>query len=605
MSLFFLHLGQPNKDMNFKNYYNELKRRNVIKACLAYLVASWIVIQVISSVLPLIGAPAYIGKLILILLIIAFPFWLIFSWVYEITPDGIKRTVSVKPEESITPETSNRLNKLIIGGLAIAILLLLYNMYKGPEATLSETEKVAESPVENDKSIAVLAFADMSPEKDQEYFSDGISEEILNLLAKIPDLKVVSRTSSFSYKGKEQNIKKIGEELQVGHVLEGSIRKSGNTFRITTQLINVSNGLHVWSETYDRDITDIFKIQDEIASKVTQQLKVTLLGDVLTTKTVNTDAYNLFLQAKQLREQNSLESSKNALKLIKESIAIDSTYAPAWALLSNVIYDASFRHVIISFDKGLIEGKQAAKKAVSLDPNYVNGYVQLAVFESYSWNFEVENELLEKAMLLDPHNPEVIKAKSNSALNFGHKDLAIELQKKTIELDPLNTLHYFNLGLYYWMNKDYAKAEANLNKYLLLSPNSSFGNNMMGQVLINMGHSEKALEFIEKDTDPFWNLYRKCMAFYAMGKTQEANALLKQFVADWGHDSWPNIAHLYAFRGEKDNAFKWLELAYDNKDASVLEILNYPEMENLWGDPRWNKFINKLGLPKDHGFHRD
>jgi len=605
MSLFFLHLGLLTKYMNFKNYYNELKRRNVIKACLAYLVASWIVIQVISTVLPLIGAPVYIGKLILILLIIGFPFWLIFSWVYEITPDGIKRTVSVKPEESITPETSNRLNKLIIGGLAIAILLLLYNMYKGPEATLSETEKVTESPVENDKSIAVLAFADMSPEKDQEYFSDGISEEILNLLAKIPDLKVVSRTSSFSYKGKEQNIKKIGEELQVGHVLEGSIRKSGNTFRITTQLINVSNGLHVWSETYDRDITDIFKIQDEIASKVTQQLKVTLLGDILTTKTVNTDAYNLFLQAKQLREQNSLESSKNALKLIKESIAIDSTYAPAWALLSNVIYDASFRHVIISFDKGLIEGKQAAKKAVSLDPNYVNGYVQLAVFESYSWNFEVENELLEKAMLLDPHNPEVIKAKSNSALNFGHKDLAIELQKKTIELDPLNTLHYFNLGLYYWMNKDYAKAEANLNKYLLLSPNSSFGNNMMGQVLINMGHPEKALEFIEKDTDPFWNLYRKCMAFYAMGKTQEANALLKQFVADWGHDSWPNIAHLYAFRGEKDNSFKWLELAYDNKDASVLEILNYPEMENLWGDPRWNKFINRLGLPKDHGFHRD
>ena len=591
--------------MNFKKYYNELKRRNVIKACLAYLVGSWIVIQVISSVLPLIGAPAYVGKLILILLIIGFPFWLIFSWVYEITPEGIKRTVSVKPEESIAPETSNRLNKLIIGGLTIAILLLVYTMYKGPEANLSEIEELTEIPIENDKSIAVLAFADMSPEKDQEYFSDGISEEILNLLAKIPDLKVVSRTSSFSYKGKEQNIKKIGEELQVGHVLEGSIRKSGNTFRITTQLIKVSNGLHVWSETYDRDITDIFKIQDEIASKVTQQLKVTLLGDILTTKTANTDAYNLFLQAKQLREQNSSESSKNALKLIKESIAIDSTYAPAWALLSDVIYDATFRHAIISFDQGILEGKQAAKQSVSLDPNYVNGYVNLSAFESFSWNFEVENELLEKAMLLDPHNPEVIKAKSNSALNFGKKDLAIELLLKTMELDPLNTLHYFNLGLYYWTNKNYTKAEASLNKYLLLSPNSGFGNNMMGQIQISMGRPEKAITYIEKDTDPFWNSYRKTMAIYGMGKTKEADILLKQFVTDWGHDSWPNIAHVYAYRGEKDNAFKWLELAYDNKDASLLEILNYPEMENLWGDPRWNKFINKLGLPKDHGFHRD
>ena len=195
--------------MNFKNYLKELKRRNVIKACLAYLVASWIIIQVISSVLPMIGAPDYVGKLILFLLIICFPFWLIFSWVYEITPEGIKRTVSVKPEESIAPETSNRLNKIIIGGLAIAILLLVYNMYRTPSAVQSETKDIAENSVENDKSIAVLAFADMSPEKDQEYFSDGISEEILNLLAKISDLKVVSRTSSFSYKGKEQNIKKI------------------------------------------------------------------------------------------------------------------------------------------------------------------------------------------------------------------------------------------------------------------------------------------------------------------------------------------------------------------------------------------------------------
>ena len=155
------------------------------------------------------------------------------------------------------------------------------------------------------------------------------------------------------------------------------------------------------------------------------------------------------------------------------------------------------------------------------------------------------------------------------------------------------------------MIKDFNKAEASLSKYLLLSPNSGFGNNTMGQVLINMGQPEKGLEFIEKDDDPFWNLYRKCMAVYAMGKTEEANALLKQFVTDWGHDSWPNIADVYAFRGEKDEAFKWLDLAYENKDASLLEILNYPEMENLWGDPRWNKFINKLGLPKDHGYHRD
>jgi len=176
---------------------------------------------------------------------------------------------------------------------------------------------------------------------------------------------------------------------------------------------------------------------------------------------------------------------------------------------------------------------------------------------------------------------------------------------KTIELDPLNTLGYYNLGLYYWLNKDYIKAEEGLNKYLLFSPNSDFGNNMMGQLLISMGHPEKAISYIEKDTDPFWVLYRKAMAVYGMGNKEEADRLLKQLVEDWGHDSWPNIAHVYAYRHEKDEAFKWLDKAYENRDGSLLEILNYPEFENLWGDPRWNAFIDKLGLPKDHGFHRD
>jgi len=360
--------------MNIKFYIQELKRRNVIKAALAYLVVAWVITQVVATVFPLFGAPQYMTKIVVFVLIIGFPLWLIFSWVYEITPDGIKRTVSIKPEESIAPETSNRLNKLIIGGLAIAILLLLYNMYKGPEATLSETEELTETPVENDKSIAVLAFADMSPEKDQEYFSDGISEEILNLLAKIPDLKVISRTSSFSYKGKQQNIKKIGEELQVGHVLEGSIRKSGNTFRITAQLIKVSDGAHIWSETYDRDMTDIFKIQDEIATKVTQQLKVTILGNGINAKVTNTEAYNLYLQAKQLHSQRSYNNSINAEKLIRQSIAIDSTYAPSWSLLSDIIYMITANYMKLPLEEGITTGKQAALKAIDLDPQYAFDY---------------------------------------------------------------------------------------------------------------------------------------------------------------------------------------------------------------------------------------
>ena len=273
--------------MNFKNYIKELKRRNVIKSALAYVVVSWVTIQVMSIVLPTIEAPAFVMKLLLVVLIMGFPLWIVFAWVYEITPEGIKKTTTINPDESITPETSNRLNKIIIGALGVAIVLLAINLFKGNgAASQTVVEDSVDETTVDDKSIAVLAFADMSPEKDQEYFSDGISEEILNLLAKVPELKVISRTSSFSYKGKDQDVKKIGEELHVGHVLEGSVRKSGNTFRITAQLINTLTGAHIWSETYDHEMQDIFEIQDRIAAVVTNQLKVTLLDkDIFRTKT--------------------------------------------------------------------------------------------------------------------------------------------------------------------------------------------------------------------------------------------------------------------------------------------------------------------------------
>ncbi len=542
----------------------ELKRRNVIKACLAYLIASWIIIQVISSLLPIIGAPDYVGKLILVFLIIGFPFWLIFSWVYEITPEGIKRTVNVKPEESIVHDTSNRLNKIIIGGLAIAIALLLFNIFRSPSVSPSESHGTANGIFE-DKSIAVLAFADMSPEKDQEYFSDGISEEILNLLAKIPELKVISRTSSFSFKGKEVTTAEIGKALNVAHILEGSIRKSGNTFRITAQLINVSDGAHVWSETYDRDMTDIFKIQDEIAATVTKQLKVTLLGDAITSKTVNPEAYTLYLQAKQLLIARSIESTNSAEQLIKSSIAIDSTYAPSWSLYSQIVYRNFANYMTMSITEGIKHGKVKAERAIILDPNYAIAYGVLADYNRSEWNFTEASKNINKAIAIAPENSDILKFAASNALDFGRIGDALTLTKKAIELDPLNYTYYFNLALFYSWNKQYDQAETTLKKYLLMYPDEGFAHNFMAQILLGKGEYDKALIELEKDDNPFWNLYRKSLLVYAQGKLNEANDLLKKIIDEHGNSSWPNIAHIFAFRGEKDLAFKWLDLAYETK----------------------------------------
>jgi len=297
----------------------------MIKSALAYLVVAWLLVQVMAIIIPTFELPTTYLRNFIPILSVGFPLWIVFSWTYEITPEGLRKTKSVHPEDSIARKTSNRLNYIILIGLVVVVGFFVGNTIYSTE-TAETQEAVVESAPE--KSIAVLAFTDMSPEKDQEYFSDGISEEILNLLTKISDLKVISRTSSFSYKGKNINIKQIGKELNVSHILEGSIRKSGNTFRITAQLIDVATEAHIWSETYDRKIEDIFKVQDEIATRVTQQLKLSLTDTALISSPADTDAYNLYLQARQEDLLSTAENTINAIQLAKESVAIDSTYAP-------------------------------------------------------------------------------------------------------------------------------------------------------------------------------------------------------------------------------------------------------------------------------------
>jgi len=581
-----------------KHFFHELQRRNVIKAAISYAVFSWVLIQIASIVYPAIGWGQGAIRNTLIVLIIGFPLWIVFAYVFEWTPKGFKKTDDVAEETSVAKATGKKMTNITVIGLTVAVVLLLADRIFNFTGAMETA-----SPYDN--SIAVLAFADMSPDKDQEYFSDGISEEILNLLAKVKGLKVISRTSSFSYKGKEENISKIGAELKVEHILEGSIRKAGNTFRITAQLINVNDGSHVWSETYDRDMSDIFKIQDEIAGKVTQELRATLLGGIAST-TVDPKAYDLYLQAKQVGRQGNAEATKNAETLMRQSIAIDSTYAPAWGYLSGNIYDQIYRYVTLPMtQENITKGMAAAKRAVALDSGYALGYVGLAIFERANWNFTAANAHIEKALTLAPEDANVIGSASINALYFGKPEEALQLQLKAVELDPLNYGRQYNLGLDYWMLKDYNNAEKSLQAYLLHYPNAAGVHSVMALVYLGLGKKDEALQEIEKEPDPFWKLYRKCMVVYAMGNTTETDVLLKQLVEDWGHDSWPNIASVYAFRGERDEAFKWLDKAYENRDGSVLEILNYPEMENLWGDPRWNAFLDKLRLPKDHGFHRD
>ena len=368
------------------SFYQELKRRNVFRVTAAYLALSWVITQVTGAVVPALHLPDSIPSIVVWLGAIGFPFVILFSWVYELTPEGLKRESDVDRAASITHVTSKRLDYIIISLLVLAIGLFAFDRFLPVGAGPARDHPVQDSASDNraqgallqkeagpaiaadDKSIAVLPFVNMSSDKEQEYFSDGMSEELLNLLSQVPELKVIARTSSFAFKGKDIKVEQIAKELNVAHVLEGSVRKSGNKVRITAQLIRTADSTHLWSETYDRPLDDIFAVQDEIAGAVVEQLKIKLLGAVPKTRKANPEAYTLFLQAVQLDRQYTQAGLEQSIALYQQALAIDPTYTAAWVgLAGDYAGQAFLGHGPRSADENVRLMRAALNKALSID----------------------------------------------------------------------------------------------------------------------------------------------------------------------------------------------------------------------------------------------
>ncbi len=593
-SYFFIFLAGNQLSMNFNDYFNELKRRNVIKSALAYLVVAWLITQVLATVLPTFGAPDYLLKWSLVILALAFPVWIIFAWVYEFTPEGIKKTIDVEPEESIVTKTSSRLNKLIISALTLAIIVLLVDRFTRDSAQVVEY---------GDNSIAVMAFADMSPKKDHEYFSDGISEELLNLLAKIPELKVISRTSSFSYKGKNTTATEIGDELKVSHILEGSIRKSGNMVRVTAQLINTSDGSHEWSHTYDRELDSIFKIQDEIAAEVSKELELSLFGNPIKSQIVDPEAYNLYLQANHLVNQNTSDAYIKAENKIKESIALDSSYASAWRLLAGIYNTGTYNFSIREPGEGIPLGLKAAKKAIELDPESGHSYAALGSLQELNWDFEESSKNMNKALEFIPNDGIIMG--TAAIMTFGDLEKTVDLLNKAIEVDPLVYGNYFNLGHAYYRLGRLEEAEEAFKTFELYYPNWQIFHYMMAKIRLAQGRTDEAIAEIEQEKHEFFSLYGRNFIQYELGHTMEADALFEEFLKKYSDTEPANVADLYAFRGDYNQSFEWLYKAFEVKDPVLVEALTYPAFKPMYSDARWNALINSMGLPKDHGYHME
>ena len=332
------------------------------------MIAAWLILQVVDIVQDILSLPEWAGKFVLLLLVIGLPLALIFAWAFELTPDGIKRESEVDRAQSIQPQTGKKLDPVRDTELVEA----------ATEAVASEAVEQAEQTEEIDNSIAVLPFVNMSDEASNEYFSDGISEELLILLTKVTDLRVIARTSSFAFKGKDATIADVARELNVTHVLEGSVRKSGNQVRITAQLIRASDSTHLWSESYDRTLEDIFTIQDEIAVTVVAQLKITLLGAAPTMETANPAAYALILQARQVGNQGTPESLEQSIVLVKQALEIDPEYANGWATLADFYMARRFHE---GWDHGDIRSlaREATNHALSINPSSATAHMLLGL----------------------------------------------------------------------------------------------------------------------------------------------------------------------------------------------------------------------------------
>ncbi len=427
-----------------KSLVNELRRRNVFRVAFVYLIAGWVIMQIADVMFPALNVPPWATSLLAAFLLLGLPIALILAWAFEITPEGLKRETDVVRDESITPVTARRIDYIIIGLLAVGLVYALYlrEPEQAPATSVAET---------GPPSIAVLPFANLSADVENKYFSDGLSEELLNLLAKIDGLRVAARTSSFSFADSNETIDHIAEQLGVNTILEGSVRKSGDRIRVTAQLINASDGFHMWSESYDRQLDDIFAIQDDIAGAVAEALRLELVGAaesaVASTvpATESIDAYELYLKARHELNERTEGFLGRGEGYLREAIELAPDFAPAYATLGFMqVWGGEFGSLSVQEATRLAE--PTVEKALELDPDLSDAYLALAVLRQYQGYLGDALEAARKSVELNPNSLLGRDQYANLLLRMGSFTEAIEVRRETVELDPLSPYVQFQLA---------------------------------------------------------------------------------------------------------------------------------------------------------------
>ncbi len=589
--------------MKIDNFFSELKRRNVYKVAVAYAVVAWLTIQAASIFLPAFNAPQWAMQIVILVVVVGFPIALVFSWAFEITPEGIVRESTVQADESITHHTGRKLVALTIVLAVVAVGLFVFQLIRARSTPPS-------AATITNKSIAVLPFENLSDDKQNAYFAEGVQDEILTRLAKIADLKVISRTSTQHFKSAPDNLPQIAKQLGVAHILEGSVQKANDQVRVNVQLINALTDAHLWADTFDRKLTDIFAVESEIAKTIAETLQAKLTGSeekaMSKTPTANPEAYELYLQGRFFWAKRTGPDLRKSIDYFNRAIAKDPNYAVAYAGLAQSLI------VISSYDGGAPaescpQAEAAARKALSIDANSSEALAVLASFKAlYEFDFAGALKEYERALQINPNDATTHHWFGLDTLaSLGQQERELAELKRALELDPLSLVINSNLGVGYIHNGRLEDAIAQSRKTIEMDSSFYYARLYYGEALELQGKIPEAIAQYEKATavtdDPV-ALGTLGHIYGVAGRKDEARKIFEKLRELRAHRYIAAYSLVLVSLGldDRTEAIKWLEQGYQDRDGNFLGGIRVdPLLNALHGDPRFEALAEKVVPAKE------
>lgn len=588
---------------------SELRRRNVIRVAMAYIALAWLIVQVLDTLAPLFGISEGAARVIVIALAIGLLPALALAWVFEWTPDGLKRDSEVDHDSAVARSSARSLDRVVIGILALAVVYFAFDKFVLDPARDAEiaTEAAEQARDEallesyGDRSIAVLPFADMSPGQDQGYFSDGVAEEIINLLSRVQDLRVISRSSAFSFKGEDIPVSEIASRLNVRYIMEGSVRRAGDALRITAQMIDARTDTQLWSENFDRSFVDIFSIQDEIAAEVVNKLEVELQGDMPSSTVVDPEAYALYLQAKNKLNEQTKTANDEAERLLEQSLAIDEKHAEAWLLYWNInggkIYFDDW-----TWPEWAMLTRHAVDKALEIDPDNIQAKAYLARLQLEAMaTWKGEGQAAAYGMSLDPARPDFNQNAGRFLSTVGRADLAVPYYEFAAERDPLAARRWRGLMIAQFLAGRYEDALESNNRLRAIVGNAG-GLWYRGMMYLMLDDLENALVSFEAwadaNPDSVYAHHGLILVNHALGNEAVVAENLEKL--EQAEDNAELLASAYAWLGRHDAALELLDsIIYPPRSFGPQALRISPLYRDLQDDPRFPGLLEKQGTSDD------